>query len=48
MNETVSETITKRFPNQEANVIHREKVTVPFLYVKWESGDSPEADGFKF
>ena len=44
MNKIVSETITKRFPNQEANIIHREKVTVPFLYVKWESVEVAKAN----
>lgn len=33
----MSDYITNRLPSQEMDVIHREKVKVPFLYVKWES-----------
>lgn len=38
------ETIVKRFPNQEQNEIHREKVEIPFLYIKWESVEVAKAN----
>lgn len=31
----VVDTIRRRSPNQEQNEIHREKVEIPFLYIKW-------------
>lgn len=38
------ETIVKRSPNQEQNEIHREKVEIPFLYIKWESVEVAKAN----
>lgn len=38
------ETIIKRSPNQEQNEIHREKVEIPFLYIKWESVEVAKAN----
>lgn len=38
------ETIVKRSPNQEQNEIHREKVEIPFLYIKWESVEAAKAN----
>ena len=38
------DTIRKRFPNQEQNEIHREKVEIPFLYIKWESVEAAKAN----
>lgn len=38
------DTIRKRFPNQEQNEIHREKVEIPFLYIKWESVEVAKAN----
>lgn len=40
----MAETIIKRSPNQEQNIIHREKVETPFLYIKWESVDVAKAN----
>lgn len=33
----MSDYITNRLPSQEMDTIHREKVKILFLYVKWES-----------
>lgn len=38
------DTIRKRFPNQEQSEIHREKVEIPFLYIKWESVEVAKAN----